>query len=86
LVKILDQEKFAQLLLDFPEHEIKDRVSAANAGDSHRHRVSQAMIVLWSEQSNHPIVVLNDADKIKSPVTQSKRLLIIENQENFIQK
>ncbi|HIL04032.1 MAG TPA: hypothetical protein EYG05_06125 [Candidatus Thioglobus autotrophicus] len=86
LVKVLDQELFAQLLIDFPEHIIKDRVSASNAGDSHRHRVSQAMIILWSAQSNHPIVVLNNADKINSPVTLSKRLLIIENQENFIQK
>ncbi len=85
-VKVLDQALFAQLLIDFPEHKIKDRVSAANAGDSHRHRVSQAMIILWSAQNNHPIVVLNDADKINSPVTLSKRLLIIENQENFIQK
>ena len=86
LVKVLDQERFAQLLIDFPEHEIKDRVSAAKAGDSHRHAVSQAMVILWSAQSNHPVVILNDADKINSPVTLSKRLLIIENQENFIQK
>ena len=85
-VKVVDEKLFAQLLIDFPVHKIKDRVSAANAGDSHRHRVSQGMIILWSAQSNHPIVVLNDTDKINSPVILSKRLLIIENQENFIQK
>ena len=77
---------FAQLLSDFPEYEIEDRFSAAKAGDSHRHAVSQAMVILWSVHSNHPVVVLNDVDKINSPVTLSKRLLIIENQENFIQK
>jgi len=86
LVKVIDQDSFDQLLADFPEHEIKDRVSAAKAGNSHRHVVSQAMIILWSDQADHPVVVLNDADKINSPVTLSKRLLIIENQENFIQK
>jgi len=86
LVKVLDQGRFDQLLADFPEHEIKDRISAAKAGDSHRHVVSQAMIILWSDQADHPVVVLNDTDKINSPVILSKRLLIIENQENFIQK
>ncbi len=85
-VKVLDQQKFSQLLVDFPEHNIQDRVSAAKAGNSHKHAVSQAMIILWSAQSHHPIVVLNDTDNINSPVTLSKRLLIIENQENFVQK
>ena len=48
--------------------------------------MSQAMIVLWPNKGNHPVVVLNDKDKINSPITLSKRLLIVENQENFIQK
>jgi hypothetical protein len=86
LVNVLDQDRFLQLQIDYPEHTITDRVSAAQAGDSHKHPVSQAMIVLWSAKNNHPIVVLNDTDKINSPVILSKRLLIIENQENFIQK
>jgi hypothetical protein len=85
-VRILDQVRFAQLQVDFPERIVTDRVSASQAGNSHKHPVSQAMIILWPAQNNHPIVVLNDADKINSPVTLSKRLLIIENQENFIQK
>ena len=85
-VKVINQDRFAQLQDEFPKHVITDRISAAQAGDSHKHPVSQAMIILWSAHSNHPIVVLNDLDKINSPVTLSKRLLIIENQENFIQK
>ncbi len=85
-VKVLDQDRFAQLLIDFPEQDITDRVSAANAGNSHKHPVSQAMIILWAANNNHPVVILNDADKINSPVSLSKRLLIIENQENFVQK
>jgi len=85
-VKVLDQERFAQLLIDFSEHVITDRISAAQAGDSHKHSVSQAMIVLWPNKGNHPVVVLNDEDNINSPIPLSKRLLIIENQENFIQK
>jgi len=85
-VKVLDRERFKQLLIDFPEHVITDRISAAKAGDSHKHSVSQAMIVLWPNKGNHPVVVLNDKDKVNSPVNLSKRLLIIENQENFIQK
>jgi hypothetical protein len=86
LVEVLDQALFSQLLVDYPEHKIEDRVSAAKAGNSHRHVVSQAMVILWPAQKNHPIVVLNNADNINSPVTLAKRLLIIENQENFIQK
>lgn len=85
-VKVIDQQLFAQLLIDFPERDINDRISAASAGDSHKHPVSQAMIVLWSTHHVHPVVVLNDVEAINSPVTLSKRLLIIENQENFIQK
>jgi len=85
-VKVLDQRRFEQLLIEFPKHEIIDRVSAAKAGDSHRHIVSQAMIVLWSPLSNHPVDVLNDVEKVNAPVPLSKRLLVIENQENFIQK
>lgn len=86
LVRVIDQARFTQLQVDFPEHKIIDRVSAAKAGDSHRHTVSQAMIILWSDQTNHPVVVLNADDGINTPVTLSKRLLIIENQENFVQK
>lgn len=86
LVSILDQHRFNQFLIDFPEHAVTDRVSAAQAGNSHKHRVSKAMIVLWSELLDHPVVVLNDGDQITTPVSLSKRLLIIENQENFVQK
>lgn len=87
-VKVIDQHRFKQLLIAYPEQNITDRVSAANAGDSHKHPVSQAMIILWAANHTHPhpVVILNDADKINSPVSLSKRLLIIENQENFVQK
>ncbi len=85
-VEIIDQEHFAQLQHNFPDFTITDRVSAAQAGDSHKHPVSQSMIILWSHHQNHPVVILNDADGIKAPVTLGQRLLIIENQENFVQK
>ncbi|MDD5461082.1 MAG: hypothetical protein PHG00_05560 [Methylococcales bacterium] len=85
-VSIIDDKLFAQLLADFPKYSIINRVSAARAGDSHKHPVSQAMIILWPSQQSHPVVVLNDVNGIKSPVALGKRLLIIENQENFVQK
>lgn len=85
-VSIIDEDRFAQLQVDFPEYTITNRVSAALAGDSHKHQVSQAMIILWSNQQSHPVVVLNDVNGIKAPVTLGQRLLVIENQENFVQK
>jgi hypothetical protein len=85
-VSIIDEELFARLQADFPNHTITNRVSAARAGDSHKHPVSQAMIILWLNRQSHPVVVLNDAGGIKAPVTLGQRLLIIENQENFVQK
>lgn len=85
-VSIIDEDQFASLQSDFPDYAITNRVSAAMAGDSHKHPVSQAMIILWPNQQSHPVVILNDVSGIKAPVTLSRRLLIIENQENFVQK
>ena len=85
-VSIINEELFAKLQDAFPDYKITNRVSAARAGDSHKHPVSQAMIILWQNQQSHPVVVLNDVNGIKSPVTLGQRLLIIENQENFVQK
>lgn len=86
LVSIINEERFAQLQADFPDYAITSRVSAALAGDSHKYSVSQSMVILWSNQQSHPVVVLNDTSGIKTPVTLGQRLLIIENQENFVQK
>lgn len=85
-VSIIDQERFALFQTDFPEYTITNRVSAAQAGDSHKHPVSQSMIILWPSEQSHPVVVLNDVNGIKSSVALGQRLLIIENQENFVQK
>lgn len=85
-VSIIDEEGFARLQADFPDYSITNRASAARAGDSHKHPVSQAMIILWPNRQSHPVVVLNDADGINAPVILGKRLLIVENQENFVQK
>ncbi len=85
-VSIIDEERFVRLQADFPEYTITNRVSAALAGDSHKYPVSQAMIILWPNQHSHPVVVLNDTSGIITPVTLGQRLLIIENQENFVQK
>ncbi len=85
-VSIIDEERFALLQAEFPDYAITSRVSAALAGDSHKHSVSQAMVILWPNQQSHPVVILNDTSGIKTPVTLGQRLLIIENQENFVQK
>lgn len=85
-VSIINEELFAKLDAQFPDYAISNRVSAAQAGDSHKHPVSQAMIVLWPNQQTHPVVILNDINGIKAPVTLGQRLLIIENQENFVKK
>lgn len=85
-VNIISEEGFARLQADFPDYVITNRVSAALAGNSHKHSVSQAMIILWPNQKSHPVVVMNDISSIKAPVTLGRRLLIIENQENFVQK
>jgi hypothetical protein len=85
-VCIIDEGYFARLQADFPDYAITNRVSAAVAGDSHKHPVSQAMVILWPNQHSHPVVILNDVNGIKSPVPLSQRLLIIENQENFVRK
>jgi hypothetical protein len=85
-VSIIDEQQFALLQTNFPDYTITDRVSAAQAGNSHKHPVSQSMVILWPHQQNHPVVILNDAKGIKKTVTLGRRLLIIENQENFVQK
>ena len=85
-VCIIDQQRFARLQADFPDYVITSRFSAALAGDSHKHPVSQAMIILWPYQQSHPVVILNDMNGIKTPVNLGQRLLIIENQENFVRK
>lgn len=85
VVKIVDKEFFSQLELDFPPYIVNDRVSAAISGDSHKHPVSKSIVILWPCKQSHPVVVLNDSKEIKTPVTLSNKLLIIENQENFIQ-
>lgn len=85
-IKIIDEELFSELLIDFPEYNITDRVSATQAGDSHKHPVSQAMVILWSYKQSHPVVILNDSSAINTPVKLGKHLLIIENQENFLKK
>ncbi|WP_305908090.1 hypothetical protein Q9L42_012380 [Methylomarinum sp. Ch1-1] len=85
-ISILDRRLFAQLQADFPVYPVNDRVSAARAGDSHKRPVSRAMIILWPSQQEHPVVVINDADGINTPMALAKRLLIVENQENFVQK
>jgi len=85
-VDILDENGFARLQKSFPVFTINSRVSATLSGNSHKHPVSQAMVIIWANQHNHPIVVLNNAIKICTPVTLGQRLLIIENQENFVQK
>ena len=85
-VKVIDEKLFSELLIDFPEHEITDRISAAQAGDSHKYPVSQAMVILWSCKQSHPVVILNDSSAINTPVELGKCLLIIENQENFLKK
>lgn len=85
-ITVKDHARFAKLLLDFPARKISDRISAAHAGNSHRHPVSKAMLILWPCQSEHPVVVLNSADHINTPVKLSQHLLIMENQENFIRK
>ncbi len=85
-VSISDEKQFAQLQTNFPDYTITDRVSAAQAGDSHKHPVSQSMVIVWTHQQNHPVVILNDAKGIKKTVTLGQHLLIIENQENFVQK
>ncbi len=85
-VSIIDEERFALLQADFPDYAITSRVSAALAGDSHKHAGSRAMIMLWLNQQGHPVVILNDTSGIITPVTLGQRLLIIENQENFVQK
>jgi len=85
-VDILDENAFAMLQERFPAFTIHNRVSATVSGNSHKHPVSQAMVIIWAHQHNHPVVVLNDGLRINSPVTLGQRLLIIENQENFVQK
>ncbi|MEQ1738391.1 MAG: hypothetical protein ABL884_00645 [Methyloglobulus sp.] len=85
-VSINNTESFYNLSVRFPERPISDRISAAEAGNSHRHPVSKAMLILWPYQSEHPVVVLNSTDHINTPIKLSQNLLIMENQENFVQK
>jgi hypothetical protein len=86
IVKVIDENLFSELLINFNEDEITNRISAARAGDSHKYPVSQAMVVLWSCKQPHPVVVLNNSNVINTPVELGKYLLIIENQENFLKK
>ncbi|MEQ1484536.1 hypothetical protein [Methyloglobulus sp.] len=85
-VNIINAESFYKLSARFPEYPISDRISAAEAGNSHRHPVSKAILILWPYQSEHPVVVLNSTDRINAPVKLSQNLLIIENQENFVRR
>jgi hypothetical protein len=85
-VNIKDEKRFKDLIDAFPEQIISDRISAARAGNSHRYSVSKAMLTLWPYQSDHPVVVMNSVNDVSVPTKLSHNLLIIENQENFIQK
>ncbi len=85
-VSINDEEQFIRLQGNFPDYAINNRVSAAIDGDSHKHPVSQTMVIIWANQQSHPVVVLNDGLNINTPFTLGQRLLVIENQENFVQK
>jgi hypothetical protein len=85
-VSVINEQLFSQLVNNFPEYTISDRITAAHAGNSHKHPVSQSIIILWSYQQSHPVVILNNNDKINTPVNLGRHLLIIENQENFVQK
>lgn len=85
-VTVIDQNRFDRLIAQYPVQTISNRVTAAKAGNSHKHRVSVSMIVLWPACQNHPVVVLNDGCGYNSPVTLSRKLLIIENLEVFLQK
>lgn len=85
-VNINNTESFYNLSVRFPECSISDRISAAEAGNSHRYPVSKAMLILWPYQSEHPVVVLNSTNHINTPVKLSQNLLIMENQENFVRR
>jgi hypothetical protein len=85
-ITVTNEERFNTLTTKFPERSISDRISAAEAGNSHRHPVSKAMLILWPYQADHPVVVFNNSEQVNSPVTLSKNLLVMENQENFVQK
>ncbi|MEY3788101.1 MAG: hypothetical protein RLZ75_2308 [Pseudomonadota bacterium] len=85
-VNIINESLFSKLAKKYPNYTISNRVSAAQSGDSHKHTVSQAMIMLWPNQQTHPVVILNDINGIKAPVALGQKLLIIENQENFVKK
>lgn len=85
-VDILDESGFAKLQENFPAYAVSDRVSAARSGNSHKRPVSQAMVIIWAKQQSHPVVVLNDGLIIKTTAALGQRLLVIENQENFVQK
>lgn len=87
LVSVIDPHRFDLLLAEYPLQTISNRVTAAKAGNSHQHRVSVSMIVLMPACKTHPVVVLNDENTgINSPIPLSRNLLVIENQEVFLQK
>ncbi|MEW5010514.1 hypothetical protein A9Q80_01695 [Cycloclasticus sp. 46_83_sub15_T18] len=85
-VTVLEPAFFAELSASFPDIKVIDRETASQEGDSHRCSVSRSIIVMYPSQQSHPIVVLNDRHGFHTPVKLAKRLLIIENQENFVRK
>lgn len=65
----------------------KNRIHAAKLGNSHKHQVSANLIMVYHKESSDnlcpSVVYISKHDKIQTFQSQ-KRLLIIENEENFI--
>ncbi|CAO3308132.1 DUF2220 domain-containing protein [Pseudomonas asiatica] len=83
-VIIQDEEAFAQLLERFTPSKIAGRVGAALDGNSHRAGVSEAFLLLRSEQNPHPIVAITEEGHWLAPRPLAKYAVIVENLENFL--
>ena len=67
---------------------VTDRVQSTLLGDSHKHRVSANLLMVYHREiasSLCPDVIYVSASDILQHFKSQKRLLLVENEENFIQ-
>ncbi|GAB2715118.1 hypothetical protein [Halomonas garicola] len=66
------------------EAHASERIEGARLGNSHRARVSGAVLLMRRHDQRHPQVILVEDDTPHFPVPPAPRALLVENLENFL--
>ncbi len=87
-VQIADAELFAALMVSAEQP--KDRITASQQGDSHRATTSASFLLIYHQQAAFPrpdvVLAQGQTDgtvRLSYGFTPKRRLLLVENEENF---